>query len=290
MWETIKDWLEQTEAISIFITSVLVIFGALIVYRIVSSLIIRTFQRSFSWQSSDAPHNRGETLGHLINSVIKYVLIFIVIVVILGRLGVNVASIIATAGVLGLAVSFGAQTLVKDIIAGFFIIMENQYGVGEYVSINQNLGIVEAVEMRITKVKGFDGELYIIPNGSITDVVNYCRDHMRVKLDFGISYDSDIDKAENIIREAASAYYETHQDIMAGEPVVVGVEALMDFSVNIRLIAYTEPMTQWDVARGLRKAVKQALDAEGIKIPFPVQEIIHGEDEPHEKKQEEHDA
>ena len=288
MWETLRAWLAENGVISFLVTAVITIFGALVVYKIATSLVNRTFNRKFSWQSQDSLNHRGVTLGRLINSMIKYVLIFIVIVVILSKLGVNVASIIATAGVLGLAVSFGAQTLVKDVISGFFIIMENQYGVGEYVSINQNQGIVEAVEMRITKVKGFDGELYIIPNGSITDVVNYCRDHMRVELDFSISYDSDIDKAENIIREAAARYYENHKEIMAGEPLVLGVEALMDFSINIRLIAYTEPMMQWDVSRGLRKAVKQALDAEGIKIPFPVQEII--QDEPHKAEQEGRDA
>ena len=115
-------------------------FGALVVYKIATSLVNRTFNRKFSWQSQDSLNHRGVTLGRLINSMIKYVLIFIVIVVILSKLGVNVASIIATAGVLGLAVSFGAQTLVKDVISVSSLLWKINMGWGEYVSINQNQG------------------------------------------------------------------------------------------------------------------------------------------------------
>lgn len=272
MWSDIVEIIKEIPGLSTIITILITLVVAIVVYRVACHIVNRTFNNRFS-QRADMG-NRGVTLNHLINSVIKYVLVFIVGVIILGAFGVNVASILAAAGVVGLAVSFGAQALVKDVFTGFFIILEDQYNVGEYVSINNHLGTVAEVGIRITKLNGIDGELYIIPNGSIVDVSNYCRNNIRVLVDQSISYDSDIDAAEAIMKKAAEEYYEANKADFAEVPTVVGVQALMDSSVTLRLIAYVLPMRQWDVERGLKKAVKLALDQGGIKIPFPVCEII----------------
>ncbi|MEG1496676.1 MAG: mechanosensitive ion channel family protein [Clostridiales bacterium] len=272
MWSDFIGVMEGIPALSQIISIVLTLIFGLIIKRFACHLVDKTFNNRLSQLGQNTP--RRLTLNHLINSVIKYVVAFIVIIIILGQLGINVASILAAAGVVGLAVSFGAQALVKDIFTGFFIILEDQYNVGEYVSINKHLGIVEEVGMRVTKIKGFDGELYIIPNGSIVDVANYCRDNMRVVIDQNISYDSDIDLAETIMKESAAIYYAAHQEDIVEPPMVVGVQALMESSITMRLICYTLPMKQWDVERGLRKTVKMALDKAGIKIPFPVCEIV----------------
>ncbi len=272
MWSDLVTKINDIPGLASLITIVITIILGFLIYKISSGLVNRTFNNRLS-QRADS-NNRRMTLNHLINSIIKYVLVFIVAVIILGQFGVNVASILAAAGVVGLAVSFGAQALVKDVFTGFFIILEDQYNVGEYVSINNHLGTVAEVGIRITKLNGADGELYIIPNGSIVDVSNYCRNNIRVIIDQAVSYDSDIDAAEEIMKKAADEYYRLNKDDFAESPSVLGVQALMDSSVTLRLIAYTIPMRQWDVERGLRKAIKQALDEGGIKIPFPVYEII----------------
>lgn len=272
MWSDLVTKINDIPGLASLITIVITIILGFLIYKISCGLVNRTFNNRLS-QRADS-NNRRMTLNHLINSIIKYVLVFIVAVIILGQFGVNVASILAAAGVVGLAVSFGAQALVKDVFTGFFIILEDQYNVGEYVSINNHLGTVAEVGIRITKLNGADGELYIIPNGSIVDVSNYCRNNIRVIIDQAVSYDSDIDAAEEIMKKAADEYYRLNKDDFAESPSVLGVQALMDSSVTLRLIAYTIPMRQWDVERGLRKAIKQALDEGGIKIPFPVYEII----------------
>ncbi|MDO4541374.1 MAG: mechanosensitive ion channel family protein [Bacillota bacterium] len=273
MWIDIVSAINDIPGLPTAITIVITIILAAIVYRIACGIVNRTFNNRLSQRADN--NNRAVTLNHLINSVIKYVLVFIVIVIILGQFGVNVASILAAAGVVGLAVSFGAQALVKDVFTGFFIILEDQYNVGEYVSINNHLGVVAEVGIRITKLNGLDGEVYIIPNGSIVDVANYCRNNIRVVVDQSIAYDSDIDLAETVMRAVADNFYEANKEDFAEAPTVLGVQALMDSSVTLRLIAYALPMRQWDVERGLKKAIKLGLDEAGIKIPFPVCEIIH---------------
>lgn len=284
MWSDIVAAIDEIPGLTTVISVVITLLLGVLVYKIACGVVNRTFNNRFSQRADN--NNRRVTLNHLTNSIIKYVMVFIVIVIILGRFGVNVASILAAAGVVGLAVSFGAQALVKDVFTGFFIILEDQYNVGEYVSINNHAGTVAEVGIRITKINGIDGELYIIPNGAITDVANYCRNNIRVVVDQAIAYDSDIDAAEAIMREAAAEYYAANKEDLVEPPTVVGVQALMDSSVTLRLLAYTLPMRQWDVERGLKKAVKLALDDGGIKIPFPVCEIIQEPNLTREKEEE----
>ncbi len=220
-------------------------------------------------------NNRSLTLYRLVRSVVHYTVAFVALVTILSKFGVNVASILAAAGVLGLAISFGAQSLIKDIFAGFFIILENQYAVGEYITLNQKFtGIVESVGLRVTQLKGVDGELIVVPNGSITDVLNYCRYDIRIKETFEISFDTSIDQAEAVIAAAAKEYYAKHRDLLTAEPTVEGLEIIGENGFSICLMAYTKPMSQWTVARSLRKVIVKALLDAGITIPYPVREII----------------
>lgn len=220
-------------------------------------------------------NSRSLTLYRLVRSSVHYTVAFVALVTVLSKFGINVASILAAAGVLGLAVSFGAQSLIKDIFAGFFIILENQYAVDEYITLNQKFtGTVESVGLRVTQLKGGDGELIVVPNGAITNVENYCRYDIRVKETFEISFDSSIDQAEAVIAAAAKAYYAAHGDLLTAEPTVEGVEAIGENGFSLCLIAYTKPMSQWTVARSLRKIIAKALINAGITIPYPVREII----------------
>ena len=247
---------------------------------IADKLFCRVMGRIMKDSVEVGENNRRVTPRRVIRSVAHYVISFIALMMVLSVFGVNVVSILAAAGVLGLAVSFGAQSLIKDIFAGFFIIYEDQYGVGEYITVNNSFtGVVELIELRTTRLRGDDGELIIIPNGSITDIVNYCRGSLRIKEVFEISFDSDIDEAEAVLTAAAKEYYETHRDVLFGEPFVEGVEIIGESGVAISLFAYVQPMEKWRVGRELRKLIVQSLRRAGITIPYPVRELITKEEE-----------
>ncbi len=268
--EAVKTYLNEMPFVSAVLEIVLVLIGAVILVRVSRLFVNRIFEGRLGLNDKS---NRMPTLQGLVNSVIFYAVSFIAAVMVLSRMGVNIASILAAAGVLGIAVGFGAQTLVKDVITGFFIIFENQFSVGEYVRVNTMDGMVEEIGLRITKIKCFDGSLFIIPNGSITEVVNYCRDNIRVLVDVNISYDSPVEKAQAILTEALERYYAGHSEVITVKPTVIGVQALEESSVTLRIIAFTLPMKQWEVERDIRLLAKETLSKEGIRIPFPIREI-----------------
>lgn len=238
--------------------------------------ICHVINRLFSGEVTVGQNNRRITLKRVLKNVTHYVVAFVGCIIVLSDLGVNVASILAAAGVIGLAVSFGAQSLIKDIFAGFFIIFEDQYGVGEYITVNERFtGVVELVGLRTTELRGDQGELITIPNGSITDVVNYCRGGFRIKETFEISFDSPIDKAEAVIRRVVEDYYDAHPELMADKrPIVDGLDLIGASGVSVCVLLWVQPMEQWHVAREIRKLVVQALQKEGITIPYPVTELI----------------
>ncbi len=268
--EAVKTYLNEMPVVTAVLEIVLVLICAVIVVRVSRLFVNRIFEGRLGLNDKS---NRMPTLQGLVNSVIFYVVSFIAIVMVLSRMGVNIASILAAAGVLGIAVGFGAQTLVKDVITGFFIIFENQFSVGEYVRVNTMEGMVEEIGLRITKIKCFDGSLFIIPNGSITEVVNYCRDNIRVLVDVNISYDSPVEKAQAALTAALELYYAGHSEILTVKPTVLGVQALEESAVTLRIIGFTLPMKQWEVERDIRLLAKETLNKEGIKIPFPTREI-----------------
>ena len=225
------------------------------------------------WES-----NRAQTLIALTKSLLKYAVFFIAGIMILETFGVDTSAILASAGILGLAVGFGAQSLVQDVISGFFIIFEDQFTVGDYVEAGEVTGVVEEVGLRTTKIRRWTGHLEIIPNGSIKRVTNYNRGHMLALVTVGIAYEEDIDKAIEVLRQAGKKAYEEMESIVE-EPVVQGVTQLADSSVNIRTIATTLPGEQWAVERELLRRFKYALDEAGIEIPYPRRVLYTREEE-----------
>ena len=211
---------------------------------------------------------RVETLRGLVDSILRYLVYFVAGVSILDTLGIGVTSVLAGAGIVGLAVGFGAQNLVKDVITGFFIIFEDQYTVGEYVSVAGVSGIVQEIGLRITKIKAFAGDLYIIPNGNISQVTNYSRGNMRALIDISIAYEEDIDQALAVLEESSRDLAQQLPEIVEG-PNVLGVVDLAEHGVVLRVIAQAQPMYQWGVERKLRQAYKEAITAAGIEIPYP---------------------
>ncbi|MEH6940881.1 mechanosensitive ion channel family protein [Bacillus sp. JJ722] len=211
---------------------------------------------------------REATMLKLLKNVVSYFVYFIALMTILGTVGIEVKGLLAGAGILGLAVGFGAQSLVKDIITGFFIIFEDQFAVGDYVRIGQFEGTVEEIGLRTSKIKGMNGEINVIPNGSILEVTNYSVHNSIAIVDIGIAYEGDIQKAERVISHMLEGMTDRYEDLVRA-PELLGVQSLGPSEVVLRITAETIPMRHFYIARELRKELKTTLDANGIEIPFP---------------------
>lgn len=211
---------------------------------------------------------RQKTIRKLLQSVLSYLVYFSAITMILSVLNINVAGLLAGAGIAGLAIGFGAQSLVKDVITGFFIIFEDQFGVGDYIRVNTAEGTVIEIGLRTTKIKGITGEQFIIPNGSITDVINYSINNSKSMIDMQLAFDADIEKAEKVINEYLQTLPKIHPEL-ASTPTFLGVQNITGTEVTIRIVAETLPLQQYAVARTIRKDVKEILEKNGIPIPYP---------------------
>ncbi|KNZ69724.1 mechanosensitive ion channel MscS [Thermincola ferriacetica] len=225
---------------------------------------------------------RVNTLRTLLKSALRYAAYFLVGLGVLQELlqtllGTDIKTFLAGAGIIGVALGFGAQSLVKDIVTGFFILLENQYAVGEYITTGQYSGFVEEMGLRVTKLRDWGGELHIVPNGMLTAVTNYSRGSMRAMVDMSIAYEEDIDKAIHVMSRVAGEIAEELQDVIVEGPEILGVVAFGPSEVIIRCVAKTKPMEQWRVERELRKRFKEAFDKEGIEIPYPKQVYISGD-------------
>ncbi|NFR86159.1 mechanosensitive ion channel family protein, partial [Clostridium botulinum] len=214
---------------------------------------------------------RAKTLGEVMKSVLKYAVYFIGIASIISTLFKGLSFTFASMG--GLAVGFGAQSLIKDLINGFFILFEDQFGVGDHITVGTFNGIVESIGIRTTIIKDFTGDIHSIPNGSIIQVTNHSRGNIRFIVDVDIAYEENIDNAISIIKEVCSNFEQDNEDIR--EPIeVLGVNALNASSVTIRVIGKSKPLKQWEMERELRKLIKLRLDKEGIEIPYPKTQLV----------------
>jgi small conductance mechanosensitive channel len=247
----------------------------IILTLIIAGLIIKVAKaalRNFFLLRSKAPLNfserRENTLLKLIENIISYVVYFIALVNILGVLSFDIKGLLAGAGVVGLAIGFGAQNLVKDVITGFFIIFEDQFSVGDVVLIGQFEGTVQEIGLRTTKIKSWTGELHILPNGSITEVTNFSIYNSLAIVDVSIAYEEDINQAEKIITDLLETLTDKYEEIVS-TPQLLGVQTLAASDVVLRIIAETTPMNHALIGRMIRKEVKLCLDEHGIEIPFP---------------------
>lgn len=266
----IVEWIEglTPEHYIKFIGTLLKILLILVIARIVikigNALISNFFKRRHETRFS-MDEKKANTLKALSRSILHYVVYFIAILAILPELGIRTESIIATAGIGGLALGFGAQSLVKDVISGFFILFEDQYAVGDFIQIDDITGTVEEIGLRITKLRGFKGDLNIIPNGQIEKVTNYTRGNALAIVDVSVAYKSDVEKASDVMQKVADRYARQNDDIVE-PPNVAGVVNFEPEGIKIRLVARTLPMKHWSIERDLRGAIKEAFDAEGIEL------------------------
>ncbi|KSU82150.1 mechanosensitive ion channel protein MscS [Fictibacillus enclensis] len=245
---------------------VLILFGAAIVVKIVRATIANIFKIRMK-SPLRMSERRENTLIRLLDNVAAYLIYFIALLMVLTEFNIDVKALLAGAGVVGLAIGFGAQSLVKDIITGFFIIFEQQFAVGDYVRINAFEGTVEEIGLRTTKVKQWTGELHIIPNSSITEVTNFSINNSIAVVDVSIAYEEDVNRAQDIIEEVVKQKTVEYPEMVA-EPEVLGIQSVGATEVVIRVTAEVLPMTHFKITRELKKAIKIRLDEEGIELPF----------------------
>jgi small conductance mechanosensitive channel len=223
---------------------------------------------------------RAKTMGDLLKSIVTGLLIAVFGTMILSEVGLNIAPIIASAGIVGLALGFGAQSLVKDFLSGIFMIVEDQYGVGDVVDVGSASGTVESVSLRVTRLRDLNGTVWYVPNGEIVRVGNMSQNWSRAVVDVNVAYHEDLVRVQQVLRDVAHDLWEDddYKGIVIEEPEVTGVEVFGPDSVTLRVLLKTAPMEQWGVARALRQRIKARFDHEGITIPLPQRVVWHRED------------
>lgn len=228
---------------------------------------------------------RAATIRSIVESTARVLLSVLLVLYALNELGAPVGTFLAGLGILGLAVSFGAQSLVKDVINGFFILAEGQYGVGDVVRIGELSGDVEAITLRVTTLRDLDGRAHIIPNGQINQVSVMSKDWSRAIADIEVAYKTDLDKALTVFQDEAMKLYEDPEWKwrMLELPTMLGVQTLGASGITLRLLFKTLPKEQWGVSREFRKRVKERFEAEGIEIPYQHVKVLMGDKENQQK-------
>jgi moderate conductance mechanosensitive channel len=220
---------------------------------------------------------RADTVGALLGSVASFTVWTMAVLMAFGELGLELGPLLAGAGIVGIALGFGAQNLVRDFLSGIFMLIEDQYGVGDVIDAGPATGTVEGVSLRTTRLRDVEGNVWHIPNGVISHVANKSQQWSRALLDVQVAYGTETGRAIEVIEQVAIDTWtdEAWRDEILEQPDVWGVESLDADGVTIRLVIKTKPLSQWKVARELRARIKQAFDAEGIEIPFPQRVVWH---------------
>jgi len=248
---------------TVFIVVLLLVARA-VLFRLIDRVmgVIVTREKS---AGKAGPAARARTLGSLLKSVTGYVLVFVAGFMILLAFGLNAWPVVTAASVVGLAVGFGAQKLVRDVISGFFILLENQYAVGEYVTIGSVTGVVEEMGMRTTRIVDEYGRLIMISNGDITQVTNHSRGPLLTSVEVGVAAGADVDTVCKVLREVGGKFAQERADVL-GPFTCDGIAAMDGAKVTLRLVGQVEPSAQQDVQLDLRQRVREALLRNGIEI------------------------
>ena len=220
---------------------------------------------------------RAKTMGSLLKSIITGVVAAVITTMMLSEIGVNIAPIIASAGIIGIALGFGAQSLVSDFLSGVFMIIEDQYGVGDEINLGEAIGTVEAVSLRVTRLRDVNGTVWYVRNGEILRVGNMSQNWARTVLDISVAYHEDLARVRRVLDEVATDLWEDEdfEGRIIERPSVWGVQELAADAVTVRVALKTAPLEQWAVAREMRQRIKSRFDAEGIEIPFAQRVIWH---------------
>lgn len=273
-WAVIGPWLLAHGIKILFI----VIVGY-ILNRLAKKLIRRVVMMSLVSDknlSKMAEKKREDTLIRIFTWVSTILIGIIAVLMVLQEIGVPVAPLIASAGIAGIAIGFGGQYFIRDIIAGFFIILENQYRIGDVVNFDGTGGLVEDISLRMTTLRDLDGTVHHIPHGEIKKVANLTKYFARVNLNIGVGYTTDLDKLIALVNRIGNemAADNQYKDAILKAPQFVMITDFADSAMIIKIVGDTVPLKQWEITGELRKRLKIAFDKEGIEIPFP-QMVVH---------------
>lgn len=258
-----------------------ILIVAVIAHRFAYAFISRVTRRAVvtdRYQSKEAEEKREDTLIKIFATSANILIWLMTGLMILQEFGIAIGPLLAAAGIVGLAFGFGGQYLIRDLISGLFIIMENQYRIGDVVCFGDTCGVVEDLSLRMTILRDLDGTAHHIPHGTIDEVANLSKDYARVNLNVGVSYNADLEHVIEVINKVGSdmASDPDWKDSIVEAPQFLRVDDFADSSVDIKILGKTKPLQQWDITGELRKRIKIAFDKEGIEIPFP-QRVIHQE-------------
>jgi small-conductance mechanosensitive channel len=268
--ETIIVWLSTTG-----LRILIIILASLLGYyllRVISRQLERLVKVE-EYATVNEREQRVKTLTTILRRTGLVLIAAIAAVMILSELGLNVGPIIAGAGIAGLAIGFGAQTLVKDIISGFFILLENQFSIGDVISVGGISGGVEKMTLRATFLRDLEGTLHVIPNGEIRILSNKTKGWARAVINVGVAYEEDVERVLATLERIGQEMWrdEGYRPLLLQEPTISGIEELGDSAMTLRIMVKTQPGKQWDVSRELRKRIKESFEEEGIEMPYPTQ-------------------
>jgi small conductance mechanosensitive channel len=252
-------------------------FVALRAAKLVSARLFRIFQRN---REDVEFQKRADTLGSVVRNILNITIISVAVIMVLGELRINIAPVLATAGIIGLAVGFGAQTLVQDVIAGFFILLDDQIRVGDVVEIAGKSGLVEKVDLRMTMLRDLSGNVHYVRHGKVDVVTNMTKDFSHFVFDIPVAYRQNVDEIADIIREVHAGLRNDpafKEDILA--PIeVMGLDRFAEAAIIVRARTTTRPMKQWSVAREFNRRLKMAFDERHIEMPFRPATVYMGRD------------
>ena len=265
----------------------IIILLSFLAYKVAKVVMPRLVERSITIRgkgrrAKSELAKRAHTLSGFLTTAFGVVIVIIAIFMILSELGINITPLLAGAGVAGIAIGFGTQSLIKDFATGLFIILENQYGKGDVVRIAGIAGLVEDITLRRTVLRDLDGIVHSIPNSEITTASNYTRDWSRVNLNIPVAYGENLDHVIEVLNRVGKelAEDETFGPMIITAPQVLRVNKFGDSAIEVKVLADTKPLKQWDVAGELRKRTKKAFDEEGIEIPWPHVKLYLGQSQP----------
>lgn len=264
-WMDRIGWAKLQKLALVLLTCVVLLWSVKLVTRAVRKAV----DDGNDAVQSDA-ERRAETLGAVLENAARILVAVFFVLMTLQEFGVNIGPLVAGAGIAGVALGFGAQSLVKDVIAGFFMLMENQFGVGDIISVDdKHAGTVERMTLRITQIRDSEGKAHFLPNGTINRVVVLSKEFARALVDVEVAYDTDPEAAMALIREVGSELAAAWPERVLEPTEVLGVEVLGQSGFTLRSLTKVAPGKQWEVQRELRKRILLAFRGAGIVIPFP---------------------
>jgi small-conductance mechanosensitive channel len=268
--DEIEDWVLE-HGVTIAVIFVVAIVALIVLERIVPRAVRVTTRQRLAGKPEEEIQQREETLSHVFTRTGIALIVVLAFVTALPELGVNIAPLLAGVGIVGIAVGFGAQSLVKDFLSGIFILIDNQYGKGDVVQIAGISGLVEDVGLRRTVLRDLDGIVHYVPNGEIKVASNFTQEYSRVNLNISVAYDEDLDRVIEVINRVGQELASDPEwsEIILTPPEVLRLDSLGESGIELKVVGDTQPIRQWDVMGELRKRIKRAFDEEGIEIPYP---------------------